>query len=156
MKTRHRNPFPTVDVIVEINEGIVLVNRANPPYGWALPGGFVDYGESLEACAIREAREETMLDIALVEQFHTYSDPSRDPRHHSVTTVYICKAQGKPKGADDARAAEIFELDKLPEPVAFDHSKIIHDYSLYRQGVCKKEIFQLADAGRLIKTGGKK
>jgi ADP-ribose pyrophosphatase YjhB (NUDIX family) len=142
MKKRHRNPFPTVDVIIEINKGIVLIKRANPPYGWALPGGFVDYGESLEACAVREAKEETSLDITLLEQFHTYSDPSRDPRHHSVTTVFIGEAQGEPIGADDAKIAGVFSLDRLPEPLVFDHAKIIHDYSLYKQGVTKRELFQ--------------
>jgi ADP-ribose pyrophosphatase YjhB (NUDIX family) len=143
MEKRHINPFPTVDIIIETGGGIVLVKRANPPFGWALPGGFVEYGESLEACAIREAREETNLDVRLIEQFHTYSEPSRDPRHHTITTVYIAKAHGNPKGADDAETAEIFVQEQLPEPLAFDHARIIDDYFLYRSGVSKKKIFPM-------------
>ena len=87
MKQKHRNPLVTIDIVIEIDEGIVLIKRANPPYGWALPGGFVEYGETLESSAVREAKEETSLDIKLKEQFHTYSEPDRDPRHHTVTTV---------------------------------------------------------------------
>ena len=95
-------PFSTVDAIIEINGGIVLIERKNPPFGWALPGGFVDYGESLEDAVVREAKEETSLDISGVKQFHTYSDPKRDPRFHTIGTVYIAQAEGKPQAGDDA------------------------------------------------------
>ena len=91
----YQNPIPTVDIIIEIEpKGIVLIKRKNPPYGWAIPGGFVDYGESLEKAAVREAKEETNLRVEIIKQFHTYSDPKRDPRHHSISTVYIAKAKG--------------------------------------------------------------
>ncbi len=122
-----RNPFVTVDVIIEIDGGIVLIERNNPPYGWALPGGFVDYGETLEEAAKREALEETGLDVRLIKQMHTYSDPERDPRHHTVTTVFIARAQGTPQGNDDAKQAKIFYQGKFPELI-FDHEKILNDY----------------------------
>lgn len=141
MKPKCRNPLVTVDVIIEINANIVLIERKNPPYGWALPGGFVDYGESLEASAVREAKEETSLDIQLIEQFHTYSDPNRDPRHHTVTTVFIAKANGIPKSADDAKNIGVFTQKNLPLPIAFDHAKIISDYFQYKNKVLKKDIF---------------
>ena len=115
-----RNPLVTVDIIIEIDNGIVLVQRRNPPLGWALPGGFVDYGETLEASAIREAKEETSLDIQLREQFHSYSDPARDPRHHTVSTVFIATATGFPRAADDARQAVIVTADRLPQPPQCD------------------------------------
>ena len=124
----YRNPFPTVDIIIETNNGIVLIDRRNPPYGWALPGGFVDYGESLESAAIREAKEETTMDVELVSQFGAYSDPERDPRHHTISFVFIAKAEGLPAGSDDALKAEIFTLETLPENMAFDHRGICMDY----------------------------
>lgn len=124
---KYKNPLLTVDVIIEIGAGIVLIERKNPPFGWALPGGFVDYGETLEAAARREAFEETGLQITLAGQLHTYSDPARDPRHHTVSTVFIASATGEPKGGDDAKRAAIFTRDKLP-PLAFDHGKILDDY----------------------------
>ncbi len=124
----HRNPIPTVDVIIECEGGIVLIKRKNPPHGWALPGGFVDYAESLETAALREAKEETGLDIRLTRQFHTYSDPERDPRHHSITTVYIAQANGKPRPGDDAGEATVYRHDNLPRPIVFDHGKILEDY----------------------------
>ncbi len=125
----YRNPIPTVDVIIELEErGIVLVERENPPFGWAFPGGFVNYGESLEEAAVREAEEETGLQVELLRQFHTYSDPQRDPRQHTITTVYIGRAQGKPQAADDARRVGIFPRDSLPLEIAFDHRKILEDY----------------------------
>jgi ADP-ribose pyrophosphatase YjhB (NUDIX family) len=126
---RHRNPVPTVDIIIELqDQGLVLIERANPPPGWALPGGFVDYGESLEAAAIREAREETGLTVTLLGQFHTYSDPRRDPRQHTITTVYVAQGFGTPKAADDARRLAIFTPDQLPAILAFDHSLILSEY----------------------------
>jgi ADP-ribose pyrophosphatase YjhB (NUDIX family) len=123
-----RNPFLTVDAIIEIDNGIILIKRKNPPPGWAIPGGFVDYGETIEDAVIREAKEETGLDINLVRQFHTYSAPKRDPRHHTVSTIFIATASGKPVAADDALEVKIFTRDNLPEEIAFDHRKILEDY----------------------------
>ena len=126
---RFKNPVPTVDIIIEIHaKGIVLIERKNAPDGWALPGGFVDYGESLEDAAIREAKEETSLDVALKEQFHTYSEPGRDPRQHTISTVYIATAQGIPIAGDDAKGIGIFSENNLPLPLAFDHAGILQDY----------------------------
>ncbi len=129
---RYKNPIPTVDVIIEHEKGIVLINRGNPPIGWAIPGGFVDYGESLEDAAVREAKEETGLKVNLIRQFHTYSDPKRDPRHHTITTVYIAKAKGSAKAGDDAKDIGIFEKKTLPRPLVFDHRKILTDYFMRR------------------------
>ena len=123
-----RNPIPTIDLIIEYNKGIILINRKNPPEGWALPGGFVDYGESLEAAAVREAREETGLEVELLRQFHAYSDPKRDPRHHTITIVFIAKAKGKAIAGDDAKEIGLFNKDTLPDQIAFDHRDIINDY----------------------------
>jgi ADP-ribose pyrophosphatase YjhB (NUDIX family) len=118
-----------VDIIIEIeSKGIVLIKRRNPPSGWALPGGFVDYGESLEEAAIREAKEETDLNVKLTGQFHTYSDPTRDPRYHSISTVYIAKAKGTPQAKDDAADIGIFNDSSLPDAIAFDHRSILRDY----------------------------
>lgn len=125
---KYRNPFPTVDIIIRINGGIVLIERKNPPYGWALPGGFVDYGESLERAAVREAKEETSLDVRLLSQLGAYSDPVRDPRHHTISVVFIAEAEGIPKAADDALSVKIFTYETLPEILAFDHKKICMDY----------------------------
>ncbi|NOX21276.1 MAG: NUDIX hydrolase [Nitrospirae bacterium] len=128
MDKNYKNPYPTVDIIIETDKGIVLIKRKNPPHGWALPGGFVDYGESLEQAAVREAREETGLDIELIRQFHTYSEPDRDPRFHTITTVYIARAKGQPKAGDDAKEVGVFTRDNLPEQIAFDHRAILDDY----------------------------
>jgi 8-oxo-dGTP diphosphatase len=134
MSENRRSPLPTVDIIIEVAEGgVVLIERRNPPHGWALPGGFVDSGESLETAAVREAEEETSLKVQLIEQFYTYSDPSRDPRHHTISTVYIATAQGVPKGADDAKTAKIFAAGQLPQPIVFDHPRILSDYFTYKQ-----------------------
>ena len=143
MKKKYRNPLVTVDIIIELEEKIVMIERANPPSGWALPGGFVDYGESLEISAIREAKEETSLSINLDEQFHTYSNPDRDPRHHTITTVYIATGSGIPKPADDAKNVGVYTQEELPAPIVFDHEKIISDYFRYKSGIPKKEIFLL-------------
>lgn len=124
-----RNPFPTVDIIIELeNKGIVLIKRKNPPYGWAIPGGFVDYGETLEEAAVREALEETSLKVELVRQFHIYSAPDRDPRQHTIATVFIGRAEGTPVAADDAKEVGIYTKDSLPAELAFDHRKILSDY----------------------------
>jgi len=125
----HRNPIPTVDIIIELDGGgIVLIERKNPPYGWALPGGFVDYGESLEAAALREAREETSLGVTLLRQFHSYSDPARDSRMHTITTVYVARAAGNPVAADDAASIGVFTRETMPSPLCFDHAQILSDY----------------------------
>ncbi|MBI5192027.1 MAG: NUDIX hydrolase [Nitrospirae bacterium] len=124
-----KNPFPTVDIIIELdNKGIVLIKRRNPPYGWAIPGGFVDYGETLEEAAVREALEETSLKVELVRQFHIYSAPDRDPRQHTIATVFIGRAQGTPVAADDAKEVGIYTKDDLPIELAFDHRRILDDY----------------------------
>jgi ADP-ribose pyrophosphatase YjhB (NUDIX family) len=128
MHTQPRNPFLTVDAIIETEGGVVLIKRKNPPYGWALPGGFVNYGESLEDAVYREVKEETGLDIELIRQFHTYSDPRRDPRHHTVSTVYIARASGMPVAGDDAKEVRVFKRESLPEDIAFDHREILEDY----------------------------
>lgn len=127
-----RNPLVTVDIIIETEEGILLIERKNPPHGWALPGGFVDYGESPEAAAVREAREETSLEVTLLEQFYTYGNPDRDPRHHTLTTVYIGRASGVPEARDDARNIGVFTRATLPADIAFDHARILQDYYAYK------------------------
>ena len=128
-KTEFRNPFPTADIIIEIDgAGIVLIKRKNPPHGWAIPGGFVDYGESVEAAAVREAKEETSLDVELTRLLGVYSDPDRDPRFHTVSTVFVARASGNPVGQDDAAEARVFTRDNLPDDIAFDHRSILDDY----------------------------
>ncbi len=133
-----RNPIPTVDVIIETSagrsRGIVLVERRNPPPGWALPGGFVDYGETLEAAAAREAREETGLDVELIGQFHAYSDPARDPRQHTISTVFLARAAGAPRAGDDAKSVAVVPPDRVGVPLAFDHRAILDDYLAWRSG----------------------
>ncbi len=130
---RHRNPVPTVDIIIEYGgQGLVLIERAKPPYGWALPGGFVEYGESLEDAARREAREETSLKVSLLGQLHAYSDPKRDPRQHTITTVFVARGSGVPRAASDARSLAVFPPDNLPADLAFDHNRILADYLAVR------------------------
>ncbi|MBE3125445.1 MAG: NUDIX hydrolase [Acidobacteria bacterium] len=138
-RPKFRNPVPTVDIIIEVMDGrkrrgVVLIERRNPPPGWALPGGFVDYGETLEEAAVREAREETSLDVDLLGQFHAYSDPARDPRLHTISTVFIARAKGEPKAADDARAAVVVDPRDRSLLLAFDHRKILDDYLDSRKG----------------------
>jgi ADP-ribose pyrophosphatase YjhB (NUDIX family) len=128
MQTQPKHPFLTVDVIIEIHDGIILIKRKNPPPGWAIPGGFVDYSETLEEAVQREAKEETGLNIQLIRQFHTYSGPKRDPRHHTVSTIFIAGATGNPEAGDDAKEVGIFMKDSLPEDIAFDHRQILDDY----------------------------
>jgi 8-oxo-dGTP diphosphatase len=118
-----------VDIIIEYQDrGVVLIQRSNPPWGWALPGGFVDYSETLEEAALREAREETGLEVKLLGQFHAYSDPRRDPRQHTITMVFVARGYGTPQAADDARDLAIFSPENPPEPLAFDHARILADY----------------------------
>ena len=127
-------PFTTVDAIIEIEGGIVVIERSNPPFGFALPGGFVDFGESLEDAVKREAKEETGLDIMHLKQFHTYSDPDRDPRFHTIGTVFIAKAKGKPKAGDDAAGLKIIKLSEIEKlSFAFDHKKILQDYLRFKK-----------------------
>jgi len=130
--TAFRNPAPTVDAVILVpDDRVVLVRRRNPPLGWAIPGGFVDEGEPLEAAATREAAEETGLGVTLLEQFHTYSDPARDPRRHTISTVFLASASGEPRGGDDADEARAFAWDALPSPIVFDHREILADVRRY-------------------------
>lgn len=133
MPEKFRNPVPTVDIIIEYGGGIVLIRRKNEPPGWAIPGGFVDYGESLEEAAAREAKEETGLDVELLRQLHTYSDPRRDPRRHTISTVYVARGSGILQAGDDAARAQVFARGELPPDMAFDHRDILDDYFLRRR-----------------------
>ena len=130
---RYRNPFPTVYIIIELQGGIILIERKNPPHGWALPGGFVDYGESLEAAAVREAREETSLEIDNLRLLGCYSEPGRDERMHSISTVFIADGCGQPQATDDAANVGIFRLENLPGQLCFDHAAILADYAALRR-----------------------
>ena len=132
MSGPQRGPKPTVDIVIE-NAGVVLVHRAHEPKGWALPGGFIDAGETAEEAAQREAKEETALDVELIEQFAVYSDPARDPRGPTLSVVFIARARGTPRGGDDAADARIFPLTALPSPLCFDHARILADYRRYRE-----------------------
>ncbi|MFH0876645.1 MAG: NUDIX hydrolase [Candidatus Omnitrophota bacterium] len=124
-----QGPFVTVDAIIETSGGVVLIKRSNPPFGWAIPGGFVDYGESLEKAVAREAKEETSLVVRNLKQMHTYSDPFRDPRFHTVTTVFVGQAKGRPRAASDAQDAKIFTPEEWCKlPLAFDHRRVLEDY----------------------------
>ena len=132
--TPQPGPSPTADVIIDVDgRGIVLVERRFDPPGWAIPGGFIDLGESAATAARREALEETGLPVTLTELFHVYSDPGRDPRRHTLTVVYLGTATGEPQGGDDAARAAIFAEGALPEPLAFDHGRILADYFAYRR-----------------------
>jgi 8-oxo-dGTP diphosphatase len=131
MSSQQRFPRLTVDVLIQMNgspDEVVLVKRRFPPHGWAIPGGFVNWGETVEAAAVREALEETSLHVKLVRQFHVYSDPARDPRGHTVSVVFVATGKGIPHGQDDAAEAGIFRREALPSSLAFDHSQIISDY----------------------------
>jgi 8-oxo-dGTP diphosphatase len=130
-------PLLAADTIIELTDfpdrPIVLIERANPPYGWAIPGGFVDIGEIVEQAAVREAQEEVGLDVRLIALLGIYSDPVRDSRGHTVTAVYVAEAAGTPIAADDAKNCRLFRLNELPEPLAFDHAQILTDYKKYRE-----------------------
>lgn len=132
MSEHPRNPYPTVDVIIEIEGDVVLIERANEPKGWALPGGFIDYGEAPADAARREVREETGLEVTLTDLLFVYGAPDRDPRQHNLSIVYVGRATGTPRGADDAAQAAVFALDALPSPFCFDHARIIDDYRRFR------------------------
>jgi 8-oxo-dGTP diphosphatase len=132
----YRNPAPTVDIIVEMRDRpdrpIVLIERLHEPLGWAIPGGFIDYGEAAETAGKREAMEEIGLEIELVELLGVYSDPERDPRQHTMSVVYIATATGDPKAGDDAKQVHIVNLWEIPANLCFDHGKILADYVKYR------------------------
>ncbi|MCK4864169.1 MAG: NUDIX hydrolase [Gammaproteobacteria bacterium] len=134
---RPRTPLIAADTIIELSNKsgrpIVLIERKNPPYGWAIPGGFVDVGERLEIAAIREAKEEVCLDVSLKALLGMYSDPERDDRGHTVTAVYVAEAMGEPTAADDAKNLAIFEIDNLPDELAFDHRQVLDDYKKFRE-----------------------
>jgi len=131
---RYRNPALTVDILILIENSMVLIERRNPPFGWALPGGFVDIGESLEQAAQREAREETGLDLKDLQQFSAYSDPQRDPRRHTISMVFSASGVGELQAGDDASSARLFPLDQLPGNLCFDHATIIRDFRRTRFG----------------------
>jgi 8-oxo-dGTP diphosphatase len=132
----YRNPAPTVDIIIELvdrpHRPIVLIERHNLPLGWAIPGGFVDYGEAVEVAARREAEEETGLRVELVEQLLVYSDPNRDPRQHTISIVFLATATGEPVAGDDAKGVGVFEYWRVPGNLCFDHDRILRDYWRYR------------------------
>ena len=150
--TEYRNPTPTVDIIIELEgDRIVLIRRRNPPLGWALPGGFVDEGECVERAAVREAAEETGLEVTLEDLLYVYSAPSRDPRKHTLSTVFIARAQGAPEAADDALDARAFGLDALPtaDQMCFDHAEILSDYKDF-----KRHDRRPSPASKLARPGG--
>ena len=132
----HKSPFPAVDIIIEMidrpERPIILIERHHRPYGWAIPGGFMDYGEPAEATARREAMEEIGLEIELVDLLQVYSDPARDERQHTISVVYIATAKGEPKAGDDAKDAKIINVWEIPSNLCFDHDRILHDYLQYR------------------------
>lgn len=143
---RPTTPLLAADAIIEMvdennRSGIVLIERKNPPYGWAIPGGFVDVGETIEHAAIREAKEEVCLDVTLTCLLGLYSDPARDKRGHTATAIYIATASGVPQAADDAKNVKVFSLDALPENLAFDHDEVLQDYLRYKNSGAVKSLY---------------
>jgi 8-oxo-dGTP diphosphatase len=135
-QTTYKNPKPTVDLLIELDDApgqLVFIVRKNAPRGLALPGGFVDEGEWVADAAAREAKEETGLDVEITELFHVYSDPARDARLHTVSTVFLARAAGRPIGGDDAVDCVVCAPDALPQPLVFDHATIVADYLAYKQ-----------------------
>ncbi len=132
-----KTPALTTDIIIELRDRpdvpIVLIRRKNPPHGWALPGGFVDVGESAEQAAVREAEEETALQVRLKVLLGCYSDPARDPRGHTASVVYVAEAEGEPRAQDDAAGVAVFSPEALPSSFAFDHARILRDYLIWRE-----------------------
>lgn len=132
-----KTPSLTTDIIIELRDRpdvpIVLIRRKYPPHGWALPGGFVEAGESLENAAVREAEEETALRVRLKILLGCYSDPRRDPRRHTASAVYVAESEGEPRAQDDAAGVAVFSPEALPSPLVFDHARILHDYLIWRQ-----------------------
>ena len=125
---QYQNPIPTVDIVIEWNGDIILIQRKNPPLGWAIPGGFVDYKETVENAAVREAKEETSLEVKIVHLLGVYSAPDRDPRFHTISTVFVGTGKGQPEPADDAKEIGFFNKDTIPAKMAFDHMLILKDY----------------------------
>jgi len=122
------SPYPAVDIIIRTKAGVVLIERKNYPYGWAIPGGFVDYGETVEHAAVREALEETGLRVKNLKLFGVYSDPKRDPRGHIISIVFTATATGAPRASSDAAGIGVFTKKTLPKQIAFDHKKVLKDY----------------------------